>query len=122
MPEWEILYCITVSVEWATIIYGTEASISAKFNWSYDWMKVPQLEETKIDHFIQIQHQYVWHGHDDSHKERHLIPTLKYGSGSVMFWGRLISRDPWALGMINGQIDFTIRDIFAKNLLPLVEG
>ena len=32
-------------------------------------------------------HRHVWRRNRDAYKEKHLIPPVKYGGGSVMFWG-----------------------------------
>ena len=47
--------------------------------------KVLWSDETKIKRFCQIQHRHVWRRNRDPYKEKHLIPTVKYGGGSVCF-------------------------------------
>ena len=47
--------------------------------------------------FFQVQHRNVWRRNRDAYKEKHLIPMMKYGGGSVMFWGCYNSRVPAAL-------------------------
>ena len=55
----------------------------------------------------------------DAYKEKHLIPTVKYGGGSVMFWGCFNSRGPGTLVRIDGIMNSTkYQAILAENLVP----
>lgn len=91
----------------------------AKRHLHYDWNKVLWSDETKIERFCQIQHRHVWRRNRDAYKEKHLIPTVKYGGGSVMFWGCFNSRGPGALVRIDGIMNSTkYQAILAENLVP----
>ena len=77
----------------------------AKRHLHYDWNKVLWSDETKTESFCQVQHWHVWHRNRDAYKEKHLIPTVKYGGGSVMFWGCFNSRVPGVMVRIDGIIN-----------------
>ena len=79
----------------------------AKRHFNYDWKKVLWSDETKFERFGQIQHRHVWRRNRDAYTERQLIPTVKYGGGSVMFWGCFNSRGPGALVEIDGIMNST---------------
>ena len=73
-------------------------------------------DETKIQHFCQVQHRHAWRRNREAYKEKHLIPTVKYSVGSVMFYGCL---GPGALFRINGIMNSTkYQAILAENLVP----
>ena len=56
--------------------------------------------------------RHVWRQKRDAYKEKHFIPTIKYGGGSLRLWG------PGALVKINGIINSSkYQGILAKNLL-----
>ena len=91
----------------------------AKRHLHYDWNKVLRVNETKIESFCQVQHRYVWRRNRDGYKEKHLIPTVKYGGGSVMFWGCFNSIGPGALVRIDCIMNSTkYLAILAENLVP----
>ena len=57
-------------------------------------------------------------GHTHSEIWWWVIPTVKYGGGSVMLWGRFAASGPGALVKINGIMNSTkYQDILAKNLV-----
>ena len=52
----------------------------------------------------------------ETYAEKYLIPTVKYGGGSLMLWGYFASTGPGALVKVNGIVNFTkYQDIFAQN-------
>ena len=64
-------------------------------------------DETNNESFCQVQHRHVWRRNRDAYKEKHLIPTVKYDGGSLMFWGCFNSRGPGALVRIDGIMNST---------------
>ena len=60
---------------------------------------------SKIELFGHVHRQHVWCQKRDAYKEKHLIPTVKYGGGSLMLWGRFAA-SPGALVKINGHNEF----------------
>ena len=76
-------------------------------------------DETKIECFCQVQHRHVCRRNRDAYKEKNRIPTGKYGSGSVMFWGCFNSRGPGALVRVDGiNNSIKYQAILAENLVP----
>ena len=68
--------------------------------------------------FGHVHCRHVWRQKRDAYKEKHLIPTVKYGGGSLMLWGCFAASGPGALVKINGIMNSTkYQDIFAKNLV-----
>ena len=62
---------------------------------------------------------HIWRRNRDAYKDKQLIPTVKYGGGSVMFRGCLNSRGPRALVRIDGIMNSTkYQAILAENLVP----
>ena len=59
----------------------------------------------KLNCFCQVQHRHVCRRNRDAYKEKNLIPMVKYGGGSVMFWGCFNSRGPGALVRVDGIIN-----------------
>ena len=57
--------------------------------------------------FAHVHRRHVWHQKGDAYQEKHLIPTVKYGGGSLMFSGCFAASGPRALVKINGIINLT---------------
>ena len=70
-------------------------------------MRVLWADETKIVCFAHTHHQHVWHQKMNAYKEKHLIPAVKYGGGSLVFWRYFAASDPGALFKINGIMNST---------------
>uniref|UniRef100_A0AAZ3RC86 Uncharacterized protein n=1 Tax=Oncorhynchus tshawytscha TaxID=74940 RepID=A0AAZ3RC86_ONCTS len=62
-------------------------------------------DETKIELFRNKHQRWLWHGQKDSYAEKYLIPTMKYGGGSLMLWGCFSFKGPGQLVTIHGIID-----------------
>ena len=75
----------------------------AKPNWNYDWKRVLWSDETKMFWpYIPLTCLMAkW----NAYKEKHLIPTVKYGAGSLMFWKCFVASGPGAPFKINGPIN-----------------
>ncbi|CAG8738574.1 28317_t:CDS:2 [Gigaspora margarita] len=57
-------------------------------NWSVeDWRSVIWSDESKFKIYGSDGHQYCWKRKNEPFNERNVIPTKKYGGGSVMVWG-----------------------------------
>ena len=54
---------------------------------SLDLNRVLWSDETKMDVFGHVHRRHVCSQKRDAYKEKHLIPTVKYGGGSFMLWG-----------------------------------
>src|SRR4029434_5362295 len=84
----------------------------AKCYWDLQWDRVIWSDETKIKLFgnKQIKQQIKGGFGVDrkmigDHTEKHLIPTVKYGGGSLMLWGCFSSKGPGHLVRIHGIMD-----------------
>ena len=44
-------------------------------------------DETKLELFGKEHHLYVYRKQNEAFKEKDVFPTVKYGGGSVTFWG-----------------------------------
>ena len=44
-------------------------------------------DETKIELFGHNKGRYAWRQKNTAFQEKHLLPTVKYGGGSIMLWG-----------------------------------
>jgi hypothetical protein len=51
------------------------------------------------------------------HKHQNLIPTVKYGGGSIMVWGCFAASGPGQLAIIDGKmISQVFQDILQRNV------
>ena len=66
----------------------------------------------------RILRRMVWEA-TEMHKEKHIIPTVKYGGGSIMFWGCFNSSGPGTLVRIDGIMNSSkYQAILAENVVP----
>ena len=71
----------------------------------------------KIKLFGNKHQRWVWRRQKDSHTEKHLIPSVKYGGGSLMLWGCFSSKGPGHLVRIHGIMDsIKYQQILNENL------
>ena len=64
----------------------------------------------------------AWHPKRDAYKEKHLIPTIKYGGGSLILWGCFAASGPGALVMINGIMNSTKYQVILTKIWDLAIG
>jgi hypothetical protein len=80
-------------------------------------------DDMKIDLISHTHQWWVWCQKIESYAEKYLVPTVKYGDGSLMLWGYFASTGPGALDMFNGIMNLTKQqDILAKNLVTSAGG
>src|SRR4029434_7924777 len=90
----------------------------AKCYWDFQWDLVIWSDETKIEIFGNKHQRWVWRRQKDSHTEKHLIPTVKYGGGSLMLWGCFPSKGPAHLVWIHCFMDsIKYQQILNENLI-----
>ena len=68
-----------------------------KFYDNEDWSNVIWSDETKINRFGSDGRQWTWKKRKETLKEQHVTSTLKFGGGSIMIWGCMMTT---GVGMI----------------------
>ena len=75
-------------------------------NWTVeDWKNVIWSDETKVNRLGSDGRKWGWKHQGDQLKFNHVLPTLKYGGGSIMIWGCMVSEGPGFLAKIDGGLD-----------------
>uniref|UniRef100_A0A8C5DP94 Transposase n=1 Tax=Gouania willdenowi TaxID=441366 RepID=A0A8C5DP94_GOUWI len=69
------------------------------------WNKVLWTDETKIELFGHNQGRYAWRKKNTAFQEKHLLPTVKFGGGSIMLWGCVSSAGTGNLVKVEGRMD-----------------
>ncbi|KAI4898095.1 hypothetical protein NFI96_001758 [Prochilodus magdalenae] len=67
------------------------------------WNKVLWTDETKIELFGHNNGRYAWRKKNTALQEKHLLPTVKFGAGSIMLWGCVASTGTGNL--VEGRMD-----------------
>ncbi|KAI4897281.1 hypothetical protein NFI96_024651 [Prochilodus magdalenae] len=66
---------------------------------------------------------YIWCKSNTTFQKKNIIPTVKYGGGSVMVWGCLAASGPGRLAVINGTMNSAVyQKILKENVRPSVRG
>ncbi|KAK3532558.1 hypothetical protein QTP86_024138 [Hemibagrus guttatus] len=64
---------------------------------------------------------YVWRKSNTAFQKKDIIPTVKYGGGSLMVWGCFAASGPGRLAVINGTMNSTVyQKILKENVRPSV--
>lgn len=71
------------------------------------WNKVLWTDETKIELFGHNKGRYAWRRKNTAFQEKHLLPTVKFGGGSIMLWGCVASAGTGNLVKVEGRMDST---------------
>lgn len=71
------------------------------------WNKILWTDETKIELFGHNKRRYAWRQKNTEFEEKHLLPTVKFGGGSIMLWGCVASAGTGNLVKIEGRMDST---------------
>ena len=89
----------------------------AKCKSDFQWGRVIWSDETKIKLFGNKHQRWFWRSQKHSHIEKTPIPNVKYGGGSLMFWGCFSSKGPGHLVRIHGIMDsIKYQQILNENL------
>lgn len=90
----------------------------AKRHWDFIWDRVLWSDETKIELFGNKHSKWIWCKTKDVYAEKYLMPTVKYGGGSVMLWACFSSKGPGNLVRVHGIMNaLNYQDILNKNLM-----
>ncbi|KAK3549749.1 hypothetical protein QTP86_007732 [Hemibagrus guttatus] len=85
------------------------------------WENTLWTDETKIVLFGRSVSHYVWRKSNTAFQKKNIIPTLKYGGGSVMVWGCFAASGPGRLAVINGTMNSAVyQKILKENVRPSV--
>ncbi len=78
-------------------------------------------DETKVELFGRCVSHYIWHKSNTAFQKKKIIPTVKYGGGSVMVWGCFVASGPGRLAVINGTMNSAVyQKILKDNVRPSV--
>ncbi|KAK3535010.1 hypothetical protein QTP70_001966 [Hemibagrus guttatus] len=85
------------------------------------WENTLWTDETKILLFGRSVSHYVWRKSNTAFQKKNIIPTVKYGGGSVMVWGCFAASGPGRLAVINGTMNSAVyQKILKENVRPSV--
>ncbi|KAG2456946.1 TCB1 transposase, partial [Polypterus senegalus] len=84
--------------------------------------KIFWSDETKIELFGVNGRRRIWRKPGQYHPyKKNIIPTVKYGDGSVMVWGCFAASGPGRLAVIDGTMNSTVyQKILKENVRPSV--
>ncbi len=85
------------------------------------WENTLWTDETKVELFGRCVSHYIWHKSNTAFQKKNIIPTVKYGGGSVMVWGCFAASGPGRLAVINGTMNSAVyQKILKDNVRPSV--
>lgn len=81
------------------------------------WQDILWADETTVELFGRNTQHHVWRKNGRAHQHQNLIPTVKYGGGSIMVWGCFAASGPGQLAIIDGKINSQVnQDILQENV------
>ncbi len=73
--------------------------------------------------FWKVCVHYIWRKSNTAFQKKNIIPTVKYGGGSVMVWGCFAASGPGRLAVINGTMNSAVyQKILKDNVRPSVRN
>ncbi|MBN3290480.1 TCB1 transposase, partial [Polypterus senegalus] len=85
------------------------------------WENTLWTDETKVELFGRQMSRYIWRKRNTAFQKKNIIPTVKYGGGSVMVWGCFAASGPGRLAVIDGTMNSTVyQKILKENVRPSV--
>ncbi len=85
------------------------------------WENTLWTDETKVELFGRYVSHYIWRKSNTAFQKKNIIPTVKYGGGSVMVWGCFAASGPGRLAVINGTMNSAVyQKILKDNVRPSV--
>ncbi len=85
------------------------------------WENTLWTDETKVELFGRCVSHYIWRKSNTAFQKKNIIPTVKYGGGSVMVWGCFAASGPGRLAVINGTMNSSVyQKILKDNVRPSV--
>ncbi len=87
--------------------------------YSVDWWDKSWEVGTKL--FGRRVSRYIWHKTNTAFHKKNIIPTVKYGGGSVMIWGCFAASGSGRLAIIDGTMHFALyQKILKENMCSSV--
>ena len=81
------------------------------------WEKVIWSAETKVELFRGNTATNFWHKNGTAFKKHNIIPTIKFGDGSILIWGCFSSKGTGEIQVIHRRMNGSIYwEILGKNL------
>ncbi|CAJ0758085.1 4351_t:CDS:2, partial [Entrophospora sp. SA101] len=94
-----------------------------KQNWEEEWKNVVWSDESKFALFESDGRVRVWRKPGEAYKEDCIQPTVKFGGGSVMFWGCFGWHGVGPLIVVEGNMDSNdYINILAGHFIPWVNN
>ncbi len=85
------------------------------------WENTLWTDETKVEHFGRCGVPLHLAKSNTAFQKKNIIPTVKYGGGSVMVWGCFAASGPGRLAVINGTMNSAVyQKILKDNVRPSV--
>ncbi len=85
------------------------------------WENTLWTDETKVELFGRCVSHYIWRKSNTAFQKKNIIPTVKYGGGSVMVWGCFAASGPGRLAVINVTVNSAVyQKILKDNVQPSV--
>uniref|UniRef100_A0A9J7YNC4 Transposase Tc1-like domain-containing protein n=1 Tax=Cyprinus carpio carpio TaxID=630221 RepID=A0A9J7YNC4_CYPCA len=85
------------------------------------WENTMWTDETKVELFGRCVSHYVWCKSNTAFQKKNIIPTVKYGGGSVMVWDCFAASGPGRLAVMNGTMNSAVyQKILKENVRPSV--
>ncbi|KAI3369578.1 hypothetical protein L3Q82_024389 [Scortum barcoo] len=72
------------------------------------WENTLWTDKTKVELFGRCVSHYIWCKSNTAFQKKNIIPTVKYGGGSVMVWGCFAASGPGRLAVINGTMNSAV--------------
>ena len=85
------------------------------------WERVLWTDETKIKLLGHNYRNHVWK--KDGYSPKNTVPTVKFGSGSIMTWGCFFAKGMGKISIINGKMKAQkYKQILQENFMSSVES
>ncbi len=85
------------------------------------WANILWTDATKVELFGRCVSCYIWRKTNTAFHKKNIIPTVKYGGGSVMVWGCFAASGPGRLAIIDRTMNSALyQKIRKENVRPSV--
>ena len=94
-----------------------------KKNWNDEWKRIVWSDESRFALFESDGRVRVWRRSGEAYNEDCIQPTVKFGGGSVMFWGCFGWDGVGPLIVVDGNMDSDAYiNILANHFIPWVDN